>query len=859
LIAPALTAHADFRSFDRQTAAVDKALAWLSVQQQPDGSWSTGFGHPAGITIDALHALRAAGRGNADALTYLTRQAAAYCTSAAATGKLVAGLVAAGLDPRDIAGFDAVAKLESFAQNSGAYGDPTATATLADQAWAMIGLAALRAPAEPQTVSHLMAQQNPDGGWGWTAGQQSDPDSTALALQALAALGVSGQQSAEIQAARAYLKTLQGATGAIESWGAPNASSTAYAMQALVALGEDPLSEAWQVNRRTLLDGLLALQTPDGGLAGYDGAADLFSTAQAIPALTGRAFPLAGPVPALEAALGYMRRVQLAEGGLGEGLGADALLALASTRQNPAVWKNAAGQSLLDEVMTLAEQADNAGKAGRLLLALARTKADLKQTSTPNLVAVIESQYDPATGQYDPNSNVWNQAYALLALAEVGAAIPTKAVGWLAEAQKPDGGWPWAVGFLSDSNSTALSVQALVACGYPSESFTLRKAAAYLRSVQAADGGFRYDTSALSIESDGNSTALVMQALLALGLNPTGDWRYARPTAQGIGMQRPLDRLYALQTESGAFAWLPESGDNPLATLQVIPLLAGEMRTAPSASLAPAPAGVTSAGQRIASSTAAIELGAWGPSLEAWRKGLSLTGVSVLPATPPTYSGLAAVVMQFDADRTIARIVPLVGDSPSGWDVLQGVGVPLGHQQGLVCRIADVGCPTENCFCGGNSWWSYWHLGQEGWQMAMTGATGYTITDRAAEGWRWGPGDPPVDVQATQLFDPQRLSPGIPRIVFSGNRLIVRVDYQGDANQDAEVRVTVSSGTDGSPARQGVALTRLAAVGLFAGAVDAEPAPGEHQVCLSYADPDGVNGSARWCVAVTVPPSQNLR
>ena len=78
-----------------------------------------------------------------------------------------------------------------------------------------------------------------------------------------------------------------------------DANSTAYAVQALVAAGEDTAGERWTVEDVTAYDFLLSLQQPDGSLVWQAGTpANLLATAQAIPALLGRPYPLA--VRALE-------------------------------------------------------------------------------------------------------------------------------------------------------------------------------------------------------------------------------------------------------------------------------------------------------------------------------------------------------------------------------------------------------------------------------------------------------------------------------------------------------------------------------------------------------------------------------
>ena len=134
--------------------------------------------------------------------------------------------------------------------------------------------------------------------------------------------------------------------------------------------------------------------------------------------------------------------------------------------------------------------------------------------------------------------------------------------------------------------------------------------------------------------------------------------------------------------------------------------------------------------------------------------------------------------------------------------------------------------------------------------MAMTGASASPVRPGDVEGWRWGEGAAPLAVQAAGLFDPQRLSPGAPRLVVSGQSATVRVDYQGDVNQNAEVRAAVHSASTGRPLDEPVNLTRLAAVGLFVGSLDIGAQADDRQICLSHSDPDGVNGSDAWCVAL---------
>jgi uncharacterized protein YfaS (alpha-2-macroglobulin family) len=99
----------------------------------------------------------------------------------------------------------------------------------------------------------------------------------------------------------------------------------------------------------------------------------------------------------------------------------------------------------------------------------------------------------------------------------------------------------------------------------------------YLSSLQAPDGGFLYDGT-YSV-SDGDSTAMTIQALLAAGENPSSGWQWAQ-TLTGteqitMTIRKPADRVMSLQTHDGAFEWQPGQGANLWTTLTVMPALAG--------------------------------------------------------------------------------------------------------------------------------------------------------------------------------------------------------------------------------------------------------------------------------------------
>ncbi len=284
-----------------ESVAERRALGWVASSQQPDGSFS---GFNPGATIDAVLAIVAAGYDPQDyvsslgnrPLDYLETEAAAYVEgSVAATGKLLTSVVAAGGDPHDFAGLNLVdLLLDSYNSVTGAFGDPTTTF---DQAWAIIGLRAARVPVTAEAVSYLQDIQATGGGWGYVANASvADPDSTALALQALAAAGVP-RATPTVDAAFAFLHGIQEPDGGFPDYdGMTSAATTGIVLQALAAYGEDPDSLTWSkfegLTLHTPIDTLLSLQSPQGGFAGFSGPNDNYSTYQALQGIAGGALPL---------------------------------------------------------------------------------------------------------------------------------------------------------------------------------------------------------------------------------------------------------------------------------------------------------------------------------------------------------------------------------------------------------------------------------------------------------------------------------------------------------------------------------------------------------------------------------------
>jgi len=278
-------------------ASAHDAVAWLKTQQLADGSFPVGWGHAGGASLDVLFAGLAMGEeagdwavsvGDVTLIDYLSASAPEYATTAGAAGKLLCGAVAAGVDPRAFDETDLVATVRSFETTTGAFGD-----SLADQAWAMLGLAASGVPICPEALDQMAFAQNEDGGWGWMPGEDSDTNSTSMAIQALVAGGMA-RDHAEVVDALAFLAAQQLSDGGFPFMrgGAIDAASTGYVLQALIAVGESPFSEPWLVDGSSPVDALLALQLQEGAYPGWAGTADLMSTAQSVPGLLLETLPL---------------------------------------------------------------------------------------------------------------------------------------------------------------------------------------------------------------------------------------------------------------------------------------------------------------------------------------------------------------------------------------------------------------------------------------------------------------------------------------------------------------------------------------------------------------------------------------
>lgn len=286
---------------------------------------------------------------------------------------------------------------------------------------------------------------------------------------------------------------------------------------------------------------------------------------------------MAAQYPQDEVALGWIRQAQEADGGFSSGFseGSDfgttveVILAAAAVGQDVSMWQTASGASPLDYVASqvAAGQITDAGNLARAIFVAVATGQDPRAFAGEDLVAALLQTQDATTGMF--GDTLFKHAYALLALHAAGEPIPEAAVALLTSQFTTDGAWALFGGTTpgtADTNTTAMVMQALVAAGRPDAA---AGALPYLQRMQNDDGGFPYQKpSPWGTDTDANSTALVVQALRALG-EPMGNW-----AASGTD---PVGALLALWDEtSGGYFWQAAVPfPNILATAQAVQAVEG--------------------------------------------------------------------------------------------------------------------------------------------------------------------------------------------------------------------------------------------------------------------------------------------
>jgi hypothetical protein len=231
---------------------------------------------------------------------------------------------------------------------------------------------------------------------------------------------------------------------------------------------------------------------------------------------------------------------------------------------------------------------DRPGALGRVALLFAAAGRDAGPLA--DRILVTRQAVGPYAGQLADPENPGNFAHALglLGVAAAGPVTPARreavdaAVAYLKAQQCDDGGWPLAARVVvagtapvpcgvgakgPDSNTTAVAMSALRALG----AVARVEPRSWLAVAQNADGGFGYFPGDVT---DADSTALVVQALVAVGSDPA---RFHKEDGSAYGALMAL-QLPCSGPDAGAWAYQrPASGPlraNAFATGEAVPAAA---------------------------------------------------------------------------------------------------------------------------------------------------------------------------------------------------------------------------------------------------------------------------------------------
>lgn len=280
---------------------------------------------------------------------------------------------------------------------------------------------------------------------------------------------------------------------------------------------------------------------------------------------------------AVDKALRWLDAEQNSDGGFGDPT-SDAettcrvVLAFAASYEEPDTVRDV-GNSPLDYLATqVVSYTNTAEGTSHMILAVVAGNEDPRRFGGSDLISILAEYHQP-TGQYysELPEGIAAQALAMMALQASFETVPVTATTWLKDQQNVDGGWGAPSDPQSNTEDTALSLQALVAVGEALASQPIADGVAYLRARQTATAGF--SDSASASDSDAASTALAIQALLASGEDLLGPgWSRC--------LRTPFDALLDFQSGDGSY-------DSDLSlTGRAIPALMGRSLPLPGRRLA---------------------------------------------------------------------------------------------------------------------------------------------------------------------------------------------------------------------------------------------------------------------------------
>lgn len=254
----------------------DTGVGYVTAHQRADG----GFAEPGGtsspeLTAWAVLGLRAAGGGaGSSALSYLAAHDDELTDVTDVELAAMAETVLGGRPDR------LFARIRAARKPNGRIG-PGVNSTI----WGILALRQAREKPPRTAVRYVLRAQRRSGGWGWSPGGAPDSNDTAAAIEALRA---SGTRGAPIRRGLAYLRRLHNRDGGFEltPGRGSDSQSTAWTIQAFLAAGKPvPKGAFGYLHRMRRRDGSYRYS------ARYV-TTPVWVTAQVLPALSRRAFPL---------------------------------------------------------------------------------------------------------------------------------------------------------------------------------------------------------------------------------------------------------------------------------------------------------------------------------------------------------------------------------------------------------------------------------------------------------------------------------------------------------------------------------------------------------------------------------------
>jgi energy-coupling factor transport system substrate-specific component len=284
-----------------QASQVTRAADWLESVQNGDGGFGPSASDESGTatTCWVMLGLEAADRNPLDVASPkgrtpvdFLRKEIGSLSSPGDVARTILALEGAGVDPRDFGGRNLVSELLGARRDNGSYhGWPNSTA------FAVIALRAAGISGVQKSLDWLRKVQNEDGGWGDTPGSPSTTDGTGAVMQALSPDSKAAGQGLF------YLRhhgLQKGGGFPIGGNGAVNTMSTAWAIQGILAVGGSPDSfrrgsvsapEYLARNQREV--GSYRYANPDQTASEVANQTPVWVTGEVLVAAAGKHYPIA--------------------------------------------------------------------------------------------------------------------------------------------------------------------------------------------------------------------------------------------------------------------------------------------------------------------------------------------------------------------------------------------------------------------------------------------------------------------------------------------------------------------------------------------------------------------------------------